>query len=65
MNDAGKAAVYCEDTNWKLPFTLNPSHRDGDIYQLIERIDWAYEVCGVSTAMMTGIPGQRSTYVGA
>ena len=60
-----KAAAYRKDSNWVFALTLNPSHRDGDIYQLEQRIDWAYEAYGVSTAMMAGIPGKGSTYLGA
>jgi len=59
------ASSYRKDSNWVFALMLNPSHRDGDIYQLKERIDWAYEAYGVSTAMMAGIPGKGSTYLGA
>ena len=59
-----KADAYREDSNWVFALTLNPSHRDGDIYQLEQRIDWPYEAYGVSTAMMAGIPGKGSTYLG-
>lgn len=60
-----QAAVYRDDSIWKLPLTLKPSHRDGDIYQLREGIDWAYEAYGVGPAMMAGVPGKGSTYLGA
>jgi hypothetical protein len=59
------AASYRKDSNWVFALMLNPSHRDGDIYQLKQRIDWAYEAYGVSTAMMAGMPGKGSTYLGA
>jgi hypothetical protein len=60
-----KAAAYRKDSNWVFPLTLNPSHRDGDIYQLEQGVDWGYEAYGVSSAMMAGIPGKGSTYLGA
>jgi hypothetical protein len=59
------AAAYRKDSNWVFALMLNPSSRDGDIYQLKERIDWPYGAYGVSTAMMAGIPGKGSTYLGA
>ncbi|PHS06570.1 MAG: hypothetical protein COA78_14175 [Blastopirellula sp.] len=60
-----QAAKYRDDSKWVHPLTLNPSHRDGPIYQLEQRVDWAFEAYGVSTAMQAGIPGKGSTYLAA
>jgi len=59
------AAGYRDDSNWVHPLTLNPSHRDGPIYQFEQRIDWTFEAYGISTAMKAGIPGEGSTYLAA
>jgi hypothetical protein len=60
-----QSAAYRDDSNWVHPLTLNPSHEDGPIYQLEERVDWTFEAYGISTAMMAGIPGEGSTYLAA
>ncbi len=54
-----------DDTNWVHVLMLNPSHRDGPIYQLEERVDFTFEAYGVSQAMKAGIVGEGSTYLGA
>jgi len=60
-----QAAKYRDDSNWVHPLTLNPSHENGPVYQMEQRVDWAFEAYGVSTAMQAGIPGKGSTYLAA
>jgi hypothetical protein len=58
-------AKYRDDTRWVHPLTLTPSHRDGPIYQIEERVDWTFEAYGISQAMKAGQPGEGSTYLAA
>ncbi len=65
FNARTKSAQYRDDSKWVHPLTLNPSHEDGPIYQLEERVDWTFEAYGISTAMQAAIPGEGSTYLAA
>jgi len=60
-----QSAAYRDDSNWVHPLTLDPSHEDGPIYQLEQRVDWAFEAYGNSLVMQAGIPGEGSTYLAA
>ena len=63
--DRSEAGKYRDDSRWTHPLTLNPSHRDGPIYQVEERAGWAFEAYGISQAMKAGQPGEGSTYLAA
>jgi hypothetical protein len=60
-----QSAAYRDDSNWVHPLTLDPSHEDGPIYQLEQRVDWTFEAYGNSLVMQAGIPGEGSTYLAA
>ena len=63
--DEKDKARYRADSGWSHPLMLEPSHQEGFINQIDERIDWAYEAYGISPAMKAKMPGKGSTYLSA